>query len=771
MREIFIRCMFSRVALFFCCLAFIAFPASHARADGPQPILDGQKIGQTGQASWTIHADKLMYNQEKQLYEADGNVRMTSTDRLIQADYASVDKQSQQADLYGKVTVQYGRNWIKGEHIIWRLDTEKGWVDSGIMFFAENNFFVQGKSITKLSPTEFDLKEGFVTSCNPANPDWKIQFNQMKVTVGGTGWAYDASLWGRSVPVGYVPLLAMPVETERQSGFLFPMEGQSTLNGFDIEVPYYWAFRGDMDATFYARYMANRGFMEGAEYRINNPDFGRGVWMFNFLDDHASKALLAAQEYPFQTEDRYWVRGRQDITLPWNITAKIDVDYVSDRNFLQEFATGSTSFVHNSLAFEAVSGRAILDDLNSLVRESTAYFEKKDESELLSMDVRYWQNFQPPANTETVQKLPSLSFTTLPRWIDDTPFYYTFQSSAVNYWRTQGDTDQRLDLYPRLYYPMHWGNYLDIEPSVGLRANAYAIEWGTGSSGSNFAERDIPDFQLEMSTRLNREFNVNFWNFTTLQNTIRPEISYECATQSTNGIFPQIDRLDLDQSRNGVRYGFSSFLTGKQVTTDAAGESTATYSELFRFRVFQFFNVVPPPYEDPLFDTFNVMREGFSPVGFRVDLTPRQYLTVSYDLDVDMSSSGQGNAQGLFLTFDNRTGNIVSISYEDIPSLQVDEVAVQTIFKTYKNIYLETYHDYSLEGGLMFVQGYGIRYIHGCWGVGGGFERVGGNNMFVFTIDLLGLGSLGQGASFFGRALFGEPMPGYQHPETWIYSR
>jgi hypothetical protein len=165
------------------------------------------------------------------------------------------------------------------------------------------------------------------------------------------------------------------------------------------------------------------------------------------------------------------------------------------------------------------------------------------------------------------------------------------------------------------------------------------------------------------------------------------------------------------------------------------------------------------------------MREGFSPVGFRVDLTPKQYLTVSYDLDVDMSSSGQGNAQGLFLTFDNRTGSVVSISYEDIPSLQVDEVAVQTIFKTYKNIYLETYHDYSLYGGLMFVQGYGLRYIHGCWGVGGGFERVGGNNMFVFTIDLLGLGSLGQGASFFGRALFGEPMPGYQHPETWIYSR
>ncbi len=67
--------------------------------------------------------------------------------------------------------------------------------------------------------------------------------------------------------------------------------------------------------------------------------------------------------------------------------------------------------------------------------------------------------------------------------------------------------------------------------------------------------------------------------------------------------------------------------------------------ELVRFRVFQFFNVQPPPIEDPLFDTTNVMRQGFSPVGFRLDIMPKQYLTLSYDLDWDFSSAGQGKAQ------------------------------------------------------------------------------------------------------------------------------
>ncbi len=69
---------------------------------------------------------------------------------------------------------------------------------------------------------------------------------------------------------------------------------------------------------------------------------------------------------------------------------------------------------------------------------------------------------------------------------------------------------------------------------------------------------------------------------------------------------------------------------------------------------------------------------------------------------------------------------------------------------------------------LMFVQGYGVRYIRGCWGVGAGYERVGNDNRFVFTVDLLGFGSLGEASGFFGRPLFGESLPGYQHPETWI---
>ncbi|MGA2226185.1 MAG: putative LPS assembly protein LptD [Syntrophobacteraceae bacterium] len=808
MREIFITHPFSRFAMILFSLAYIVLQPVSAQADGPQPLMGGMKQAGSTKSTWTIEADKLTYDQEKQVYEADGNVKISAKDRLIEADHASVNNQTRMTDLRGRVTVQYGRNWIKGEHVTWNLDSETGWVDIGILFFAENNFFIQGESIAKLGPTEFELKKGFITSCNPADPDWKIQFNQMTVTVGGTAWTRDASFWARSTPVAYWPLFGMPVENERQSGFLIPWAGETTLNGYETELPYYWAIRDDMDATFYAHYMENRGVMGGIEYRIDNPEWGRGIFMFNYLHDQASPSTLADDGFPFVTQNRFWLRGDYDVTLPWNIQAKVDLDFISDRNFLNEFTQGSSAFYTTDSIFRQYFGQGLLYDQTSLVRESSIYLEKKDESDLLSLDVRYWQNLQGGQDVTTAQKLPALSYTIVPKWIDGTPFYYTLDSSAVNYWSPQDTTEQRLDVYPRVYYPLHWGNYLDIDSSAGFRNDSYAIQWqnvtlnnfteraqpGAKSVGplmnpyafqfqnltlneNDFTERTVPDAKVEMSSRVNKEYQVDFMDLKAVQHAIQPEISYEYATQSTFGNqTPLIDRLDQDQARDGIRYGFTTFLTGKEVAKDANGNPildadgnpTTIYRELVRFRVFQFFNVEPPSVPEPIFITQNVMRQGLSPVGFRMDITPIKYFSISYNVDVDWNSAGQGGAQSLFMGIDSGKGQVISISYQDIPALAVNEAGLVTNLKVYKDVYVSTWHDYSLDAGIMFLQGYGVRYIRGCWGVGAGYEKQGIDNRFVFTLDLLGLGSLGQQTSFFFRPQFGETLPGYQRAEAWM---
>jgi LPS-assembly protein len=752
------------------CYLFYFFFAVPALAMGPQAFSGDFKLDKKGlsdalQNSWNIEADKLSHNQEKQLYEAEGNVRITSKDRVLTADYASLDMQSKRADLWGHVTVQYGLNWLKGEHVLWNLESETGWLDNGVLFFAQNNFFIQGKSIAKTGETEFEMKEGFLTSCNPGDPDWKIQYREMNIEVGGNAWIKEGSMWARNLPVVYVPILGVPVETERKSGFLLPWGGTSTLGGVDFELPYYWAMRDDMDSTFYGRYFEKRGFMSGAEYRINSSEWGKGIVQFNFIQDQADRQFLQDKGYPFQAENRFWLRSRYDVELPWEIKAKVDLDLVSDRSFLQEFNSGSSSFRSADKTFRDYFGRGILYDDTSLVRESAIYLEKRGESDLLSMDIRYWQQLDRVLDPTTVQKLPSFSYTSIPKWIDNTPFYYTMESSAVNYWRREGDNEQRLDLHPRIYYPLHWGNYLDVEPSVGFRTTTYAVEW-ENSNFDNLNERTVSDAKVEMSTRLNRVFPISLGDTVALQHAFRPEVSYEYANQGIQGHTPLIDRLDDDQARNGFRYGFSTFLMAKDVKTDSNGNPVTSYREWARFRAFQFFNIEQPVIDDPLFDT-GAIKDGYSPVGIRLDIMPKRYLTLSYDANFDWNGSGQGDTQDWFATLDSGDGHILRIDYQKQPVLGVNELTAEVFLKTLPNLYLNTYHDYSLEDGLLFKHGYGFRYVRGCWGVGVAYEREGSDNRFIFSLDLLGLGSIGR-MHILGKPQYGESRPEFQNPETWV---
>ncbi len=721
--------------------------AHTADAADPAPfsgsfMLDQGMAADAARSEWNIEAQALAYDQQRDLYEAEGDVKITSGDRVIQADRAALDMQERKAELWGNVYLKYGRNWLKGSHVTWNLDNETGWVDDGIVFFEENKFFVQGRNINKTGPNTLTAAEGYLTTCDPSHPDWKIQYQSMNVEVGGYAWARNISMWAGPVPVAFLPMAGVPVKRERQSGFLLPWAGYSDLLGYDFEIPYYWVIRDDMDLTFYARYMSERGFMGGLEFQINNPEWGKGVWMFNYLSDQVDKSLLADQGYTFETRDRFWARARHDVQLPWNITGKIDIDLVSDKNFLQEFWNGSTSYNHTEKIFQLYSGRGSLYDSTSLVRESTIYLEKRRESDLLSMDLRYFQELQDAIEPSTVQKLPGFTYTIIPKWVGDSNLYYTLNSSAVDYLRREGDQEQRLDISPRVYYPLHWLDYINVEPSTGFRSTSYIVDWDN-KNYDNFNQRAVTDTSIEINSRVNRVFPVSLGNTVALQHSFRPEIAYEYSEQAIYGHTPRLDRIDQDLSRSGVRYGFSTFLTAKNVVNDRLGNSVTSYRDWARLRVFQFYNIEKPAVEDPFFTT-NFMDEGFSPVGLRFDLMPLKYITLSYNADLDFRSKSQGDLHDFFVTLDSGKGHIVRVDYQRRSDLGINEITTAVLLKTLRNIYLNAYYDYFLEEGYLYQQGYGLKYVRGCWGVGLAFERLGEDNRFVVTIDLMGLGTIGR---------------------------
>jgi len=742
----------------FCFLFALCIAVAHS-----QSLMDNglsrKSFVSESKGTWQINATRISYDKTNNVYEAEGNVEIASGDRSIKADWARLDAKNHQADLRGSVFLSYGNDWLTGEHVIWDLENETGRVDGGLIYFSENHFYVQGKQIAKTGPTQYELTDGFLTTCDPKNPDWKVQYKEMKVDTDGVAWAKHTSFWARNIPLLYSPIVALPVDQDRQSGFLLPWAGSSSVNGLQAELPYFWAIRQDMDLTFYGRYMEERGFMGGLEYRIANPTWGEGIWLGNYLRDQASKEQLADTDYPFQKSDRYWIRSRHSFELPYQIEGKLDLDIVSDQNYLKEFKNGSTSYGYTNDLFSKYFGRGVLNDETILARENILYLSRRGDSTLLYMDAIYWDQLDRSIDQFTLQRLPELSFNIIPSRIDGLPFYYNLATSGVNYWRREGDTGYRMDIYPRVSYPLHWKTFLDAEPSLGVRSTSYAVDWDENSRNS-WQQRTLPDVRLELTSRLNRTYGFNVWNYVALQHAIRPEIVYEYQPEVDQDDLPQFDSLDDIEERHGIRYGFSNFLTAKTVQQDARGNKVTSYREFARLQVFQTLNIRKASATDFDFSSFEddetvdgetadgetelseSEKKRLSPVNVLLDVFPGRYLTLTYDTQFS-PDEGTVDRHDFFATLDSGRGHFLRAGYEFFRDTVVDELIVESGIRVLRNVFLTTYHDYSFEKEELFKQGYGVKYQHGCWGVGLTYEKEGEDQRVAFSIDLLGLGKFG----------------------------
>lgn len=728
------------------CLGLLGAWGAPAAAQFSSPLTGATGRGNILEADgrpWSLKAEEVRYDHQNEIYEAHGNVRIFSGDRSLEAQHARLEVRTQQVDLTGAVVIRYGRDWLKGEHVIWHLDTETGWVDGGTAYFSDSGFYLSARELRKTGAKIFLIQDGQVTSCDPGSPDWSIRYRDAKIDMDGIGTAKHSRFYVGEVPILYFPWLAFPANRDRQSGLLPPSTAVSGLNGFEYEQPYFWAIRQDMDLTFSARYLAKRGVMGGAEYRINHATLGEGRWLFHYLDDQAGEQYLADEGYPFQQTGRYWVRGRHDFQLPYQIKGTLDVDLLSDRNFLKEFEDGSASYNYTNHLFRSFSNRDILNDDTITTRENNLYLRRATEDTLTGMDTRYYDNLDRSQDETTLQQLPLVFFDVSPVWFEQVPMYYSLQSSAVNYTRREGDAAFRADLSPRFYYPLHVSNYLDLEPSVGVQATGYQVDWQTADKDAQ-QSRFLSDLRLDLSSRLNRVFDVKFWDYAAFQHAFRPELVYRYVPEVDQDDLPQFDEFDWISKENSIRYGFSTFLTGKKLSA-LDGQPTTMYHEMARLQVYQTYQLESTVWHVSNEDFSEIPDDSehrLSDLNMKLDLTPGRYLTLSYDVGVSPYQDTL-SSQNLSMLLNSTGGHWVQVNYRYLDNTEVDELITRFRVQLRSNIYFDVYHDYSFDKQELFRQAYGLTYTKGCWGLQLAYREQGEKQWVTLAFNLRGLGHIG----------------------------
>ncbi len=571
---------------------------SEARPEGPQaetPALtyDDLSESQAGTQPSGEQATIKAREQEKQgdVYKLRGDAEIDYRSYVLRADEMTYNAATGEITLSGNVLLSGGPHdeHITASHGSYNINTDSGkFFDvvgstgakargRGVVLTSSNPFSFTGAEVEKVGRDKFIVRGGRVTSCTLPKPKWTFQAQEIQVVAGENAKMYNSTFRMFGIPVFYFPFVEHPVERlARQSGFLIPHIGNSTIKGFTIGDSFYWAMNRSMDMTLGAEYYSRRGWAQRGDFRWRPSETAfLNVNYFGVLD--RGSAITQTIFVPGVGNSNVTTNpgGREarlngEAFLPYGFRGVANIDYLSQ--FL----------------FRVVYAERFNEAINTEVK-SVAFLSRTSDGYSLNALASRYQNFQSTQSGDvvTIVHAPSGEFSSVDRKLSKSPFYWSFDAATEGLSRRQpsfvtNDVLARFDIAPNISMPMHWKGW-GFRPELTLR-NTYYSERTIANSSTSLVPVSDPinrralDAAFEIRPpALAKIFDKPVFGHK-LKHTIEPRIRYEKVTGVDN--FREIirfDERDILANTNEIEYAIVNRLFAKrQSKTDCPAEVERT---------------------------------------------------------------------------------------------------------------------------------------------------------------------------------------------------
>jgi len=657
------------------------------------------------QTTATIKADWIVYDVELKSIKAKGNVQVITADDQLHASEATI-----------KLTDGTGR-----------------FTDATIIR-KKHSLHLEGKTIEKTGFDTYKISDGWVITCKIKDgevPPWSFSSSEVNIHPGGYASLKHAKLNIRNIPVFYTPYLVVPVKNTRQTGFLFPEISSSKNGGFGFNLPFFWNISESMDATFYPDFFANRGFMPGAEFRYVEEANDKGVFAANYLDDNLSDPsetdYYQDTGFTHTNSDRYWIRGKADHIFGNDWHSRLDVDVVSDQDYLTEFKSGSTGFRKNQAEYLSTFGRGFQTETDTLRKNTFKILRSWNgiavEANLLAIN----EAESDPRDVNTpLWELPSVFFTgAIP--VGESNFTFDWNADYVNYWREDGIGGNRVDLRPSIAAPIPLGPYLESRAELGVRDTFYAIqnygdaEWDKDDTQNRF----LTEFETEVATTLERDFFSSNETLRSAVHQVRPFIKYGYVQDVDQKDLPFFDDIDQIDERNAISYGIDNF-----INTFTYGKSNLERLREYAYlKIDQYYDLRDQASDKPFSDIYTQL--GWRPAR-RANFSYKSYYDV-YDNDF--------TSHILESAYTNSRGDYFSVDYSYQPDEDIKQINAEIRARIFDRWIAGGSVKHSIEFDQTDEATVSLTYQALCWSVKFSTEYTPADTTFLLLFNLANIGT------------------------------
>jgi lipopolysaccharide assembly outer membrane protein LptD (OstA) len=289
-------------------------------------------------APFQVDAEEVEYQADRDLYVARGNVVLTQEGQTLKADRVYFSNKTGKGVASGNVIIEGRGDTLRAPFLEFDTETLQGVVYDGELDSPEGGYRLQGAEVRKTGDDTYEFVDGRFTTCRCPKPDardpWAIRAKQARLDLDGYGRARNTSLEVLGVPVMWLPYAVYPFRRERQTGFLFPQFGQSNRGGLELGLPFFWAAADNVNVMLEPHYITDRGFKPSATVEYLFWERGAGEIYGTWIRDKDIES--DDPETPFD-DDRWGAIWRHKQELPLDGSLAIEGIAVSDNQFPFDF--------------------------------------------------------------------------------------------------------------------------------------------------------------------------------------------------------------------------------------------------------------------------------------------------------------------------------------------------------------------------------------------------------------------------------------------------
>ena len=553
------------------------------------------KLSKESNLPFDITASTIDFDTNGSVLEAAGNVIISYSSLIAESSEAKVNTLTNEAELSKDVRISDLNANLTAQKAHVNLENGEGRLEDASLFFAEGNYSVQAREVSRTAKEEYKLKDSVMTTCScPEGEDcrpWSLRSSETSVERDGYGEAWNSSLRVYDVPVFYIPYIFFPVKTERQSGFLAPTFGVGRRNGLIFNLPFYWDIDDSTDMTLTGMYESRvrvGGMMEARKTFSRNHNMeigglyldeserlggdGKPLLLGTRLDGLADKEIDTHRYGGYMSE--MWNKKILGHDFQWIV----DAHYASDDLITRE-----------------IQNTKIGDQTSRFLTSSATLRTPVGNNFSFDVYSEYNQSLYTQSDKTLFQRFPQLTLSGMNfiRPFGDNPYglrlVFSHSADSTNFVREQDYSGMRNEINENATLPFYLGNYLDGTLKAGVRASQYDLTTADednalnqGSDSSNFkplpssSDRLVPSFSSKVGTVFERVYDVREGNpikwigelgalgklqsMERVKHTLEPSLNYLYVPDVDQSDNPQFDAQDHLAQRDVVTYSLTQRL-------------------------------------------------------------------------------------------------------------------------------------------------------------------------------------------------------------------